>query len=381
MKRLPIEMVTCTGSHYEMGRAQGLWLRPRREETLNSLLKNDFTPAWIQKGGVGLLKVLFALKGLSMRWGHVPNLHRFTPLQFERMKGIADGAGLSLNQILGIANIENMSASFQFVLGCTSIGVGSKKAKEGRPLIAYNHDFPNFLRDHIFVRRSRPRKGLESIQITYPSLPGAIAGINEAGVAITLNHAFSKEPANNGVPPTMLVQEALDRCRDAGQVKQLFSRAKFACGSMVTVIDTKGGLFALELARNRFGVRMPEKGLSLTLNDYCLSPLREIEVPQEAKFDPKAYPPSLHGEYVHKPNWNRRRRFAMLLKKMGRLGPSDLKRYLSDHSGLKRGGIETICRHHPITDTIATAILYPRERKIEVSRGYACQATYQIFSL
>lgn len=381
MKEAQLEELTCTGSNYEMGRIQGLDFRPRRQELFSKIVHNPFTPPWIRLGGVPLFKGLLRIKGWTMHLGDLANIQRYAPTQWERLKGIADGLGVDLSLMLGLSSIESWSASFQFVLGCTSLAIGPARSKTGAPLLGYNHDFPNFFKEHLFIRRSKPQEGFASIQLTYPLLPGSIAGVNSQGVAITLNHAFSMEPSNKGIHPTMLVQEALDHCRDANQVKEIFAQAKFACGSMVTVLDKKGTAYALELARSRFGVRKPTGDLSLTLNEYHLPQMKKIEVPQEAKFDPQKYPSFFHRLCIHSHNWGRRKRFEGLLKRAKRIGADDLKRYLSDHQGLKRGGLETICRHHPTTDTIATAVLYPQNCSMEVARGYACRAEYETFQI
>ena len=373
--------LTCVGSHREMGRAQGRWLGLHRKEILQALAHNQFAPFWIQWGGSALLQSLLSVKGLFMEWSHLPNLRKFAPSQVERMRGMAEGAEIPFNLMLGLASIESLSASFSFVLGCTSIAVGKSRSKSKGPLIGYNHDFSGFFREHLLVRRSQSRNCFPSVQLTYPSLPGAIAGINDAGVAVTLNHAYSMEPENHGVPPTLLVQEALDHCRNTDEVRALFKKAVVACGSIVTVVDEKGAMIALELSRGRFGARKPRGDLSLTLNRYQLSRLKQIEVPQQAKFHPRKFPKPFRHVPIHLHNWERRRRFEELLSANSPLGPKDLKRYLSDHDGSATGGLGTICRHHPTADTIASAIFYPRERRLEAARGFACQAQYQAFSL
>ncbi len=340
-----------------MGLEQGLKFKADQERIFGSLFENEFVPWWLKFTGQPLFKAALSLKGLTVGHRHLPTIRRFAGAQLERMEGIAAGAGVSLFLLMGLASIETMSASFQFVLGCTSLGVGRVRSKTKAPILAYNHDFPNFLKRHLFIRRSHPRGGFKSIQMTYPLMPGAICGLNSRGVAITLNHAFSTEPLNDGVPPTFMVQEALDHCRNTDEVVALFRRVKFSNGSMATVVDEHGKMVALELARGRFGVRSPMEDLSLTLNEYQLGRLREIEVPQEAKFDPKKYPDFFRDLQIHFANWERRGRFGTLLKKNKKFGPADLKKYLADHNGTKRGGIGTICRHHRTADTIASALL------------------------
>jgi predicted choloylglycine hydrolase len=381
MRSKALVEIAFVGTHYEMGYSQGESFKKDRDKILSTLLDNRFTPQWLKFAGLKGLQALLTAKGWVDKSGVLPNLKEFSPSQFERLKGIAEGMDVSLNLLLGLSSIETLAASLSYVMGCTSLGVGPRRSETGSPLLAYNHDFPDFLRDHLYIRRSNPEKGYASIQLTYPSLAGSICGINSEGVALTLNHAFTAEPHHPGVPPTFLVQEALDRCRSTEEVIGLFKKVRFSCGSMATVLDRKGKMAALELARNRFGVRRPRGDISLTLNAYQLKSLQEIEIPQEAKFHPRKFPAFFEGLPIHLANWERSERFKSFLKGKKKFAVQDLKRYLSDHHGVKRGGIGTICRHHATANTIATAVLHPCEGMMEAARGFACEARYQMFSL
>lgn len=381
MAERSLSEVSCAGSHYEMGLSQGRWLRPQVERMLSSLIQNDFTPWFLKLAGQRVLRGLLTLKGSSVRKTHLGNMTLFSRSQVERLHGIADGAGLTIEILLGVASIETMAANMAFVLGCTSLGVGSSRSRNRSPLIGYNHDFPAFLRDHLMVRRSEPHQGYRSVQVTYPSMAGAICGLNEKGLAITLNHAFTTEPANDGVPPTYLVQETLDHAANVGEAIKMFERTKFSCGSIATVVDRQGGMAAMEFSREKFRVRRGEKGILLTLNAYQTPSLRKIEIPQEAVFHPRKFPKFFHGLHIHQPNWERGARFHHLLTRAGSFGAGDLKKLLADHNDRPKGGFDSICRHHPTSDTIASVILCPKEGYIEAARGFSCRANFQRYSL
>ena len=381
MDSRPFEELHCQGSHYEMGQVQGVWLKPRFEELYGSLLSNPLTPGWVRMIGPHLFKVLLTVKGVSIQHHHMPHMQAAAPCQVDRMRGMAAGADLRLPLLLGIGCIETMAAHFQYVMGCSSLGVGVTRSKLGEPMLYYNHDFPSFLRPQLMIRHSQPDEAHRSVQLTYPTLAGCIAGVNSCGVALSLNHAFSTESFNHGTPPTLVMQEALDLCKTADEVVNLFGQATFSCGSMATVIDEQGVHYAMELSRERFAVREPHEDLSLTLNNYQHESLQEIEVPQNAQFDPKKFPEIFHGEYVHRSNWERRERFEALLQQFDSLAEQDLEAIFSDHAGEEEGGIGTICRHHPTSDTIATVMLYPKRRLMKAARGFPCQADHQDYQV
>jgi|GEM_PF-2935083 len=383
MKKKPLLEIVCSGSPYKLGEDQGFFVREHADQVLKSLLESEFVSSLLRIAGPQVLKAVLALKGFSIRFPVVSSLKDQIPRQWERMRGLADGSGLGINAMLGLANIEAVSAQFYFIMGCISMGLGKSHSRTRTPLIAYNHDFPGLFRKHLLMRRSQPDDGYESLQLSYPLLTGSICGVNEKGVAVTLNHAYSKESLgyfDSGIPPTLGVQEILDRCATVDEAIDLIRRIRFGCGSMITVMDTRK-MCALEFSRSRFGIRRSKDGFLLTLNAYQLEQLQAVEVPQKGKYDPKKFPKSFHGIFVHEHNWQRQKRCEELSVKTKVWKVSGLKKLLSDHKGLKTGNEGTICRHHPTSETIASAILYPKERRMEVSRGHACQAHYQEFSL
>ncbi len=364
-----------------MGGQQGEWLSPRFEKLFDSLLYSDLTPKWLKCLRVSGLKLLLTVHGVSVQENHGRQIRAMAPRQLKRIQGMAHSAGRPLPLLFGLSSIEARAAHFQFILGCTSLGLSPERAYMGQTAIAYNHDFPGFLRDYLFVRSSRPQQGIPSVQLTYPTLPGAIAGVNKAGLAVTLNHAFSTEPFNHGVPPTYLVQEALDTCANADEAIDLFAQAIFSCGSMATLADASGHVCALELSRQHFAVRYPENGISLTLNSYQTETLQQIEVPQHAVFHPRKFPEFFRDIKVHGASQTRRQRFESLLQNKKKFSETDLFDLLSDHGDEETEGIGTICRHHVTGDTIAHAVLLPEERKFKVARGFACEADYQEFTV
>src|SRR5579885_3002839 len=127
--------VACSGSYYDMGHSQGTWLRPRVDDMFARLVDNNLVPKFLKLAGPRVLKGLLTLKGHGVRKRHVPNIMTYSRSQMERLHGIADGARLPLELVLGLASIETMAASFQFVLGCTSLGLGKSRTKKGEPLL------------------------------------------------------------------------------------------------------------------------------------------------------------------------------------------------------------------------------------------------------
>lgn len=371
------EIFTCEGLSREMGQAQGEAFRSKIPEIFNAFFKSPYPPAWLKKyGKPAHLRLMFTLLG----WARYPSLSKSLgaiPNQKERFLGIAEGAKISKKTLTSLNSIEITSTQLQFVLGCSSLGFDSARLKDhATPVLAYNHDFPDFFEDFLILRKSKPTQGHASLQMTYPILTGAIAGVNEKGLAVTLNHAFAVESGGPGIPPTMLVQEVLDSCVSTEEGIRFLKSVPPACGSMITLVDQKGEMATVELSRTRTALRRGANGKILTLNRYETSSLRAIEVPETARFHPKKFPPMFHGMGIHDHNRSRGERFGSLLKEEP-LTLDEIRRFMRDHGEERAPGSSTICRHHDTARTIASALLYPAERKMEVIRGNPCKGEYR----
>ncbi|MDO8519688.1 MAG: C45 family peptidase [Deltaproteobacteria bacterium] len=376
-----MEVFECTGSPREMGRVQGEKFKEKIPEIFDAFFHSPYPPAWLKKyGNASVLRMVFSLLG----FGRYPLLSRSlgegAPALKERFLGIAEGASLSKRLLASLNSIEITSTQLHFVLGCAALGLKPGRLLHTGPLLAYNHDFPDFFENFLLLRKSKPTDRYSSLQITYPILAGCIAGVNEKGLAATLNHAFAVEKGGAGIPPTMLMQETLDRAASTAEAVQFLEKSHAACGSMVTLVDEKGEMAAVELSRTHNRVRFGANGEILTLNRYETSDLRAIEVPESARFNPKKFPPIFHGLGIHDHNLSRAGRFDELLKKET-LTLDEIRGFMRDHGEKKSPDGNTICRHHDTARTIASAFIYAAERKMEVTRGNPCKGNYKEYTL
>lgn len=377
------QVLDCRGSPLEMGLAQGKWARPVMDKVYQTLLSTEFVPGFVRRlGSVRVLKFLFAVAGFRFIPFSLLKIRQEVPEHFDRLIGLSQSADIGLSGLLALNEIEVISAQLNFVFGCTSLGFASQRLEKKKgPVLAYNHDFPPFFEDFLMVRRSSPGKGYASLELTYPTLTGAIGGINEEGLAISLNHAFSQERSTSAVPPTMMVQSALTRCKNTRAALDFLTSSKPACGSMLSLVDKKNEMAAVELSPKRISVRKPSAGVLATINEYQTEKLKEVEVPQKAFFDPKKFPPPFHGLPIHGPNWSRRRRLSTLLDRKGAFKAGEIKKILCDHEKEEKPSHLTVCRHHDTAKTLSSALMWPGKLQMEIAYGNPCQNKYKTFSL
>lgn len=382
-KKNKLKLFNCSGTFYDMGKRQGQWSKPYVLPIFKALTETPFTPFLLRQYGTAkIMKLIFSVLGYKHFFGLLKEIKNGVPRQYERLCGLAKTSSVSLAGLLALNDIEMTAAEFHFVGGCCTLAFHPRRLKDSnKPLLTYNHDFPPFMGPFIVLRRSKPIGGFHSLQLAYPVLVGCIAGVNDQGLAVSLNHAFPVEDSKPGVPITMLVQEVLDSCATVFQAVHFLEQTNPACGSMISLLDKKGKMATVELARTRKSVRKDKNGILMTINQYETKALKEIEIPKNAYFDPKKFPPIFHGLLIHTNNLSRSKRLRQLIKPNKRYTKQEIFSIMKDHDGGNTLGIKGICRHHDTSDTLVSARIFPTDGVMQVIPGNPCMGSYQTYRL
>lgn len=300
--------------------------------------------------------------------------------KFQRaLEGLARGFDLPVWRMYGFAGFEIEASRFRYTLGCSSLAFAADATACGHPLLAYNHDFPPSFAPFPLVRESVPDDGFASVAITYATMPGAICGVNAAGLGVSLNHAWVRKLGSApALPISMLVQDVLDRCASVEEAIAAARAVPVPNGSMMTVVDAAGDRAAIELTPAGAFVRRTRHPVLHTFNAYQTDGARRLEVPIGAiGVGPIA------GMDIHAPNLSRQARFDALgaVSRRGwTLG--DIDALMGDHGEQGRGDGGTICRHDDAAAiTLLTARVDPVERTLRAGLGLACEAKLRTFGV
>jgi hypothetical protein len=311
---------------------------------------------------------------------HAPVLREYQGGKFRRaLEGLAEGFGEPDWRMYGFAAFEIEASRFRYTLGCTSMAFAADATASGRPVLAYNHDFPPSFAPFPFVRESVPDEGLPSVVITYPPMLGAICGVNAAGLAVSLNHAWVRRlsmlPA---LPISMLVQDVLDRCTSVEEAIEAVKAVKVPNGSMMTLADARSDRAAIELTPAGCFVRRSKNPVLHTFNAYQTDGARRLEVPVGAiGLGP------IDGMDIHACNLGRQARWEEL-GAASRRGwtTEDVDALMGDHGSDGKGCANTICRHDDEASiTLLTARVDPVARTLVAGLGHACDARLHLFDV
>jgi hypothetical protein len=375
-----IEVLRCAGNHHAMGVAQGKAFRePLRALhlpliELAGLSGNQLLSTAVSRVGRPVARLAGRVGSRLM----ARDLAEHYPEQYERMVGIAEGAGIPLHRLfLGPAvELALNQASYQASGACTAIAVTGERSADGEPVIGKNFDYPDVGRDLYLVRRSRPGGLAASVDVSKAPLSGSHEGVNAYGLAVAYNYGYFRGRGQARVTISNLVQELLELCHEVGDAIEYLRGRPRTGGALLMLADQSGAVAAVEMSADRLAVRRPgREGWLVHTNHAQTDELRAVDLPAGA-VSPRWYPKGLRGLPLQVSSARRLARASALLAAAPLLDRARLAAILADHGETGRGDDQTICRHGPFYTTTCSVLLYPRRRAVEVMFGPPCGHQY-----
>jgi hypothetical protein len=305
-----------------------------------------------------------------------------------RLHAIAHGARVRPGVIYLLNAIEALLSAVRDKVvvpppgACSTVVVRGDRSLTGEPIIAKNFDYLPLVQPFYFLRESRPRSGFRSIEFTVAPLVGTIDGINEKGLCVCNNYAFTVDTAPPTATISMLIAEALECCSTVSEAAEFLAAQPRWGSGLLMLADATGDIGSLEVSGTRCRLRRPRQGEDVFAhtNAFRCPEMREVEVPADAVFTKHA-PASLRGSRLHESAEKRDARFAELLERPGRFGSDELAALMADHGPDGTPTDHTICVHSDYWNTTATMQLFPRRRSMRVDFTSACSAQWQELEL
>jgi len=230
------------GTPYEMGYQQGALLRDDIVENVRFLFDVKAKELKAQVGGV-------KLDARRLIASIVERQRPFTPPRFfDEMRGVADGAGMKVEDVV-VANF------IPELFHCSGFALGGSATKDGTlyhgRVLDYGVDWR--LQDHAVLAVAEPDGKVPFVNVTYAGFVGSVTGMNAAKVSI--GEMGGKGLGHwEGVPMALLVRWALEEAKTLDEAVAVFRDHPRTCVYYYVIADGKTGRgVGVEATWNTFG--------------------------------------------------------------------------------------------------------------------------------
>jgi hypothetical protein len=232
------------GAPYEMGFQQGTLLRDDIRECVRFLFEVKAKEIKLEVAGVKLLDPKRAIRGIAS------GQRRFVPERFfEELRGVADGAGLDVEDII-IANF------IPELFHCSGFALSGSATRDGTlyhgRILDYGCDWR--LQDHAVLTVAEPRGKLPFVNVTYAGFIGSVTGMNAERISI--GEMGGRGMGHwEGVPMAFLVRMALEQAGTLDDAVAVFRDNPRTCEYYFVVADGETGkAVGMEASWDVFGV-------------------------------------------------------------------------------------------------------------------------------
>jgi len=232
------------GDPYEMGYQQGALLRDDIRELVHFLFDVKAKEMKVELGGLTLLDPKQVIKGIVARQ------RKYLPERFfDEMRGIADGAGMDVQDI-AVANF------IPELFHCSGFALSGSATKDGTlyhgRILDYGCDWR--LQEHAVLTVAEPRGRIPFVNVTYAGFIGSVTGMNAERVSI--GEMGGRGMGHwDGTPMAWLVRMVLEEADTLDRAIAIFRDQPRTCEYYYVIADGKTGkAVGMEASWNDFGV-------------------------------------------------------------------------------------------------------------------------------
>jgi isopenicillin-N N-acyltransferase-like protein len=302
----------------------------------------------------------------SAALAYAPILEAHAPAVLEEMRGIADGAGCSLADVLLInARSELMTAPAQGG-ECTALAATSPATTAGQVLLGQNWDWYSAVESEPVLLRIRRPAGPEIMTLAEAGQVAKI-GLNSAGLGVCLNF-LEHAHRGQGLPIHVLLRLMLESDTLGVAAWQAYRHPR-AGAANVLLAHAEGDILDLELTARAADHLYGDAGWLVHANHFDSPLLRGGDA-------------GLVGSPSTLARAARARR--LMAAQAGGISLETLQAILRDHAY----GYAAICRHpdptllpEEQTETRASLVMELADRRLHLSTGRPCQGAVRAFSL
>lgn len=353
----PPPVIRVKGSHREMGQQMGEAMAPQVRHSIGNarvLIKDTENTLELDWDGA----VMQARK-------YMPFAQERYPKYVEEMQGIAEGAGVSFDDLATLTAMEGVTMDALHLTKCTSFAVNDECTADGHVLVAHNEDWLPEDEPDLFIVHATPDDEPPYVAMTYGGLLPNI-GFNAHGIAQCCDTVYPND-IRIGVPRIILSRAVL-AAKTLDEAIRYMLISQRAAGYNHLLAHESGELYNVEVSARHFGILYGEEGYLAHTNHYLSPAMQSVE----------SEPDELVATRV------RYFRALRLLRKTNKHTVKSLQAIQRDHVNHP----DSICNHaedfiNPLDreKTICSMVMDLTARVMHVAWGNPCQNPYHAIHL
>lgn len=197
-----------------------------------------------------------------------------------------DFVGEKYNRVLNYHAAHDIGhAMRQYMLvGCTSFSAWGNSSADSSLIIGRNFDFyvgDDFAKNKI-VAFFNPDSGNKFMTVTWPGFIGAVSGMNDHGLTVTLNAAASNPPLSTKTPIALLAREILQYASNIDEAYSIAQKRETFVSETIMIGSAQDGITALiEKSPTKTALFKSEGEKLICSNHYQSSTFAEEEMNME----------------------------------------------------------------------------------------------------
>ncbi len=303
-------------------------------------------------------------QAISLANKFIPVIQAFDPDLLKEIRGIAEGAGVEMGEILALNARTELMFPDRLATGgeCTAIAALPEATASGEMLLGQNWDWkPHLLETTVFLEIEQEGKP-NVVTFTEAGLVGKI-GLNSSGVGACLN--ILKAPVGQvGVPIHILMRGVLNSERLGDAIGRIASQDRGAANNCL-MAHRDGAAIDFEIAPKDLDYLYPEGGVLVHTNHFISERLKPLD-----------------GSLALFPDSLLRlgRARQKLAARPGQITVETLQEIFRDHLNHP----DSICRHPDRRDpdlehaqTVASVIMNLTKKEMLITQGPPCENEYE----
>ena len=354
-------VIECSGSPFEIGKAHGVQAKPQIDITIAT-----YKAMFKDYSGIDWAKAKVYARTF------IPAITAYDPDIMEEIRGVAEGSGYDLEDILALnvrSEIVMQGAQVNAMDGCTSFAFTPDWTATGETYIGQNWDWKQTQQKAVVIlhiKQASPTKP----DITVATEAGIVGkiGYNSAGIGVCLNALGSDKVVQGQVLPLHIALRGVLNSVTLSDAIRASGTMNLSCCANFTMASASGQAVCMEIGPGDVDVIYAEDGYCAHTNHFYAPRLAHVRDT---------------GRIAFPDTYLRLGRVRVYVKKLdGKVSIGDLKNMLRDHVGHP----DSICRHEDCLEpaekrmcTLFSIIMVLDRGEMYFAPGSPCTYDYQLY--